>query len=124
MDVAILKEAAILYIDVSFEESFRKNGARYDASKKESILFHKVPDKDMYEYFIENDWKRITDGKPKGYLSISGIDLPFVTMPNEPESIVPVVLEERYGTALSMLWALFQSGSRNPISNLQVAKKE
>jgi hypothetical protein len=111
IDLSILKDAAILYIDVSFEESYRKNSARYKKDEKGSILFHKVPDKDMYGFFIENDWKKITYGKSHGYLSVCGVDVPFVSMPNEPESKDDAVLKERYGSALAMLWQL-NSGKR------------
>ncbi len=106
MSSEILKDSAILYIEVSFEESFRRNDARFKAAQRDSILFHKVPDKDMYGYFIENDWKDITGDNRSGYLNISNIEIPFFTMPNEPESKEPGVLTERYGTALSKLWEL------------------
>ncbi|MBT3181720.1 MAG: hypothetical protein HN337_04330 [Deltaproteobacteria bacterium] len=106
MSSDILQDAAILYIDVSFDESFRRNDARFKAAQRDSILFHKVPDKDMYEYFIENDWKKITEQKEFGYLELSGMNVPFFTMLNEPESKEPSVLTERYGTALSKLWEL------------------
>ncbi len=106
IDSSILKDAAVLYIDVSFEESYRKNDARYKKNEKGSILFHKVPDKDMYGFFIENDWKKITDGKSQGYLSVRGVDVPFVSMPNEPESKDDAVLKDRYGSALAVLWQL------------------
>lgn len=106
MERIILEDAAILYIDVSFDESYRRNDARFQEAQKHSILFHKVPDHDMYEYFIENDWKEITSGRPSGHLKICGIDIPFVTMGNEPESTDPGILSERYGTALGRLWEL------------------
>ena len=109
MDPKILNNSAILYIDVSFEESFRRNNARYDESAKGSILFHKVPDKDMEGYFKENDWKDITENRGEGLLNILGVDIPFVDMPNEPESKDPGILEKRYEKALTTLWKLSKS---------------
>jgi len=105
-DRRILEDAAILYIDVSFAESCRRNDARFEEAQKNSVLFHKVPDKDMYEYFIENDWSDMTGGLHHGFIQIKETAIPFVTMLNEPESTDPTVLNERYGNALEILWDL------------------
>lgn len=103
---SILQNAAILYIKVSFEESYRKNDKRYREGLEDSILYHKVPDKDMYGFFKENDWDAMTEGKEFGYLTLNGVKVPFVAMNNEPESTDPVVLNERYGKALKKLMEL------------------
>jgi hypothetical protein len=102
----ILRRAAILYIRVSFEESFRRNNARYKPGQEESILFHKVPDRDMLGFFRDNDWDAITGGAPSGHLDLAGVPVPFVSMDNEPESTDPAVLGERYRKALGKLLAL------------------
>jgi hypothetical protein len=102
-DPAILARAAILYINVSFEESYRRNNARYRQGQEESILFHKVPDRDMYGFFRDNDWARITGGAPDGRLALRGVQVPFVSMLNEPESTDPAVLGPRYAAALGRL---------------------
>jgi len=99
----ILSRAAILYISVSFEESFRRNNARYKKGQEESILFHKVPDRDMYGFFRDNDWARLTAGAPDGWLDLAGSRVPFVSMNNEPESTDPTVLRGRYAAALGRL---------------------
>jgi hypothetical protein len=106
-DMEILKDSAVIYIDVSFEESFRKNNARYKEAQKNSILFHKVPDEDMLGFFKENDWKEITLGKAGGYLRLKDIDVPFVTMNNEPELTDAALLEKRYKGAFDTLWKLY-----------------
>ncbi len=108
-DPAILARAAILYIDVSFEESFRRNNARYKRGQEESILFHKVPDRDMLGFFRENDWAAITGGAPDGRLALAGVTVPFVSMPNEPESTDQAVLRSRYGRALGRLLELYRT---------------
>jgi hypothetical protein len=105
----ILRRAAILYIDVSFEESYRRNSARYRQGLEESILFHKVPDRDMYGFFRENDWHDMTARQADGWLDLAGIRVPFVSMPNEPESADPEVLRTRYAQALGRLLALSRS---------------
>ena len=105
-DPEILRRGAILYIKVSFEESFRRNSSRYKPGQEESILFHKVPDRDMYGFFRENDWDVLTGGAPDGWIDLRGVRVPFVSMPNEPESIDPAVLGPRYGAALRRLLEL------------------
>ncbi len=102
-DPRILDRAAILYIQVSFEESYRRNSARYRKGQEESILFHKVPDADMFGYFRDNDWRQMTGGAPDGRLDIGGVSVPFVAMNNEPESTDPLVLRDRYSRALNRL---------------------
>jgi hypothetical protein len=108
-DPRTLQRAAILYIDVSFEESFRRNDARYRKGQEESILFHKVPDADMLGFFRENDWTAMTGGVPGGWLDLAGVRVPFVSMPNEPESTDPVVLRDRYSRALGRLLELYRT---------------
>jgi hypothetical protein len=103
----ILRRAAILYIDVSFEESYRRNSARYRRGQEESTLFHKVPDGDMFGYFRSNDWEPMTGGARAGWLDLAGTSVPFVSMPNAPESTDPDVLGVRYSHALSTLLDLY-----------------
>jgi len=106
LDRRILEPAAILYIDVSREESWRRNVARYQEKLKHSILAHMVP-RETYDYFYDvNDWGDLTAGQPSGQVDINGLSVPFVSMHNEPESTDPIVLEERYAAALGRLWEL------------------
>ena len=106
-DPKILKRGAILYIQVSFEESYRRNAARYRRGQEESILFHKVPDRDMLGFFRHNDWEQISGAAPYGRTEIAGVSIPFVSMNNEPESIDPEILGERYAQALGRLLELY-----------------
>jgi len=107
LDPRLLQQSAILYIQVSFEESWRRNVARYDENQKDGILTHAVPRPEMERTYGEDDWDDLTDGKTDGYIRPSGTTVPFVTMFNEPESVDPVVLDHRYSqalTALKLLW--------------------
>ncbi len=103
----VLERAAILYIQVSYEESQRKNEARYQEALAHSVLAHKVPDEGLARFSAEQDWEAFTDGRKSGYLDLLGLRVPFVTMPNEPELTDPVALDARYGDALEELWSLY-----------------
>ena len=106
LDRAVLEPAAIFYISVSREESWRRNVARYQEKLRHSILAHMVP-RQTYEHFYDvNDWEALTGGRPSGWLDMGGLRVPFVTMNNEPESTDPAVLEPRYAKALERLWEL------------------
>lgn len=102
----LLEKSCIIYISVSFEESWRRNVTRYQEKQKHSILAHMVPREDMDKYYSTDDWPDITNNKPDGYLEYHNLKIPFVTMNNEPESTDPVVLDERYGNALRRLMEL------------------
>ncbi len=103
----ILRRAAALYVSVSFEESWRRNIARYDAKKRDGILTHSVPREEMERTYGTDDWSTLTDGVT-GYLQVGDVQIPYATMSNEPESKVPEVLASRYRAALGPLYALWQ----------------
>lgn len=102
----VLKRAAIFYIEVSADESFRRNEARYVEKLKSSILAHKTPDEDMKRFYSHDDWNEMTKNKREGCLTVNQVKVPFVTMLNEPESKEPSVLGPRYKKALDKLWEL------------------
>lgn len=100
---AILERAAILYVSVSFEESWRRNVARYDEKLRNGILTHSVPREEMQRTYGIDDWDSIA-GRTHGSIEIRGIRIPYATMRNEPESIDRGVLSERYASALRPLY--------------------
>ncbi len=107
----ILKRAAILFIDVTREESWRRNTARYREKLKHSVLAHMVP-KETFDYFYsDHDWSDLTGKDKNGRVDVNGLKVPFVTMNNEPESADPSVLNERYGNALEQLYGLYHEKS-------------
>jgi hypothetical protein len=105
-DERILKRAAILYIEVSHAESQRRNEARYREKLKSSVLAHKAPEEDMKRFYQDDDWQAITGAKRDGKLSLNGVDVPFVTLHNEPELKEPAALADRYSPALKRLHEL------------------
>ncbi len=106
----ILRRAAILYVSVTFEESWRRNIARYDAKKRDGILTHSVPRDEMERTYGTDDWHEITEGDV-GLLQIGDLDVPYATLNNEPESKVPDVLAERYRAVLGPLYTLWRRSS-------------
>lgn len=106
LDDEILKRSAILYVQVSFAESKRKNDARYKEWEKGSILSHSLPEESLLRFSESDDWDELTGGKECGFIDIRGIQIPFVTMPNEPELKNGPELDARYSRALTLLKGL------------------
>ena len=104
---AILQRAAALYVSVSFEESWRRNVARYDQAQRSGILTHSVPREEMERTYGQDDWGTLAH-EPSGTLPVHGIDLPYATLKNEPESTDPSVLSHRYQSALTPLHSLWR----------------
>jgi len=102
----VLDGAAIFHIQVSREESWRRNVARYQEKLKHSILAHMVPQQTFDLYYDVSDWAELTAGDPAGRLRVHGLEVPFVTIDNETESTDPAVLEPRYGNGLRRLMEL------------------
>jgi hypothetical protein len=59
----MLRRGAILYVQVSWEESLRKNRARRNAAKPDSILEHSLPDEKMVFLYRESDWEASSSGR-------------------------------------------------------------
>ena len=106
----ILKHAVILYVSVSFEESWRRNVARYDEKRRSGLLTHSVPRAEMEQTYGMDDWFDIASA-PHGTIAVNGINVPYVTMSNEPESKDPQVLAPRYAAALDAVYSLWK---KNP----------
>jgi len=103
----ILERAAILYVKVSFDESWRRNVARYEEKQKHSILAHMVPRQTMENFYLNDDWDTFTVQKGDGYLTVNKVKVPFFTMQNEPELKERGPLADRYGPALNRLMELY-----------------
>ncbi|MEN6369541.1 MAG: hypothetical protein ABFD77_07590 [Thermotogota bacterium] len=103
----LLPRAAVLYVSVSFEESWRRNLARYDEKRRSGILTHSVPREEMERTYGTDDWARFAPGE-SGLLEVRGHRIPYVTMGNEPESTDPRILGPRYGRALDLVFALWE----------------
>ncbi len=102
-----LEGGAILYVQVSFEESWRRNRARYDRDRRDGLLTHSVPREEMERTYRSDDWAELAP-KKSGYLEIAGTRVPYVTVVNEPEPITPEDFVGRYRPALEELYRLWR----------------
>jgi thymidylate kinase len=103
----LLARTAILYLSVSFAESWRRNVARYDEKRRSGILTHSVPREEMERTYGTDDWAALTHGSSDGFLTVRDHRVPFATLANEPEALDPEVLRTRYRSALETLFRLW-----------------
>ena len=80
----IAEKLAVLYLDVSWEESLRKNRARYNPEKPDSILEHGLPDKKLEKLYRYVDWQELTADQ-QDFLQIQGVSVPYVVFDNEDD---------------------------------------
>ena len=107
----ILQKLAILYIDVPWEESLRKNRQRFNPDRPDSILEHGLPDEKLEKMYRYTDWHDITRDHPD-VLHIKGINVPYAVFDNADDvtSAQGDPLGERLEDVLGSLWAKFQAG--------------
>ena len=106
----ILKDSAILYINVSYQESLRKNRARFNPERPDSILQHGLSDEKMERLYKESDWDEISAGQTET-MKIQSIQVPYVVFENEDD--VTTIGENRLGqrlkSALDRLWRIYSA---------------
>lgn len=103
------EKMAVLYLDVSWQESLRKNRKRFNPNKPDSILEHSLPDAKLERLYKEVDWAEVSAADPQ-YLSIQGVKVPYVVFDNADDvtSRGGQELGERLHTCLDELWALYR----------------
>jgi hypothetical protein len=77
----LLEHAAVLYIDVPWEESLRKNRKRANPDKPDSILEHSLPDAKLERLYKEVDWDEFKGADPH-YLTVQGLQVPYAVFDN------------------------------------------
>jgi hypothetical protein len=109
LDREILKRSAVLYINVSYEESVRKNQKRYNPDRPYSILEHSLPDDKMESLYRQSDWEIFSAPDPK-YLNVHDMRIPYAVLENEDDvttrrdNTLGVRLEE----VMDRLWKLYR----------------
>ncbi|MGY4707483.1 hypothetical protein ACVNPS_07010 [Candidatus Bipolaricaulota sp. J31] len=101
-----LERGAILYLDVSVEESWRRNLARYDRARRDGILTHSVPWEEYERTYKADDWRELAPERA-GYVEIRDARIPYVTVKNEPEPVSPTDFAARFEPALEELFRLW-----------------
>ena len=105
----VLSRAAVLYIDVSYMESLRKNRRRFNPARAHSILEHGLPDEKMERLYRETDWHELAAPDPE-YLHLQGVRVPYAVMPNEDDVTTGrgESLGLRLEETLDRLWRLWE----------------
>ncbi len=103
----ILKRAAILYVNVPFEESLRKNRRRFNPDRPDSILEHGLPDEKLERLYKEDDWSEFSKANAE-FITVHGMDIPYAIFENEDDvtTDTPTLLAERLEETLNKLWVL------------------
>ncbi|MBN2780628.1 MAG: hypothetical protein JXR21_01545 [Candidatus Marinimicrobia bacterium] len=102
----ILKKACILYIDVPFKESLRKNRRRFNPNRPDSILEHGLPDNKLERLYKEVDWESFRGNDPE-FVHYSGHKIPYVVLNNMPEvTDDPAKLGPALDACFSTLWKI------------------
>lgn len=80
----VLDRAVTVYIDVTWEESLRKNRRRYNPDRPDSILEHALEDKKLEMMYKESDWAEFSGVDPD-YLHVRDRRVPYAVFRNMPE---------------------------------------
>ena len=100
----IIEKACVLYIDVPYEESLRKNRRRFNPNLPDSILEHGLPDHKLERLYKEVDWERFK-GKDPDFIYFSDHRIPYVVLRNVPEvTDDPQKLGPALEDSFSKLW--------------------
>jgi hypothetical protein len=104
----IIEKMAIMYVNVSWEESLRKNRSRFNPKRPHSILEHALPDKKLEKLYRHVDWHEISSEDPN-FLNIQGKKVPYVVFENEDDVTTQrgEALSRRLESSLGKLWDLY-----------------
>jgi len=104
----ILANLAIMYINVSWDESLRKNIKRFNPERPDSILEHSLSLSKMEKLYKESDWFEIVKNT-KNYIKIRNFPVPFTVFENEDDvtSSPNDTFAKRLKTNLNILWELY-----------------
>jgi hypothetical protein len=105
----LLRQAGILYVEVSYAESLRKNRKRFNPDRPDSILEHGLPDDKLTRLYRDDDWRAYSAADP-AVLRVREIDVPYVIFENEDDVTTARgnALGERLEATLDMLWPRVQ----------------
>ena len=101
----LVERMAVLYLDVSWEESLRKNRKRFNPERPDSILEHGLPDAKLERLYKGTDWQEFSADDPD-YLHIQGLKVPYVVFDNSDDVTTGRgdALGERLQQVTATLW--------------------
>jgi hypothetical protein len=103
----VLADAALLYVNVPYEESLRKNRKRFNPDKPDSILEHGLPDSKLERLYKEVDWDGVSAESPT-HININGIEVPYVVFENMPSKTDdPKLLGPALDEVMGKLWKIY-----------------
>lgn len=105
---AILERAALLYVNVSFEESLRKNRKRFNPDRPDSILEHALPDEKLRHLYSGDDFLDLVAADDT-FITINGTRVPYAIFENEDDvtSGRGDALGDRLQETLAPLWTTY-----------------
>jgi hypothetical protein len=106
----VIERLAVLYINVSWEESLRKNRSRYNPDKPDSILEHGLPDEKLERLYKDSDWEEVSRNSPT-HLEIQGHQVPYAVLENEDDVTTErgPALGTHLEESLQLLWERYTS---------------
>ena len=101
----ILDKLSILYLNVSWNESLRKNRKRFNPNKPDSILEHGLPDGKLERLYSECDFLELTE-QDSSFISIRNRNVPYTIFENEDDVTTEykLPLRNRLKACLDILW--------------------
>jgi hypothetical protein len=104
----VAQRAAILYLNVSYEESRRKDRQRFNPDRPDSILEHGLPDEKMERLYRHSDWEQVSAANPE-FIAIQNHRVPYVVFENEDDVTTErgEALGARLEETLGRLWELY-----------------
>jgi hypothetical protein len=103
----VLADAAVLYVDVPYEESLRKNRKRFNPGKPDSILEHGLPDSKLERLYKDVDWDEVSSKSP-AHIDINGVEVPYVVFDNMPSKTDdPRLLGPALDEVIGKLWKIY-----------------
>ncbi|RPI04227.1 MAG: hypothetical protein EHM64_10650 [Ignavibacteriae bacterium] len=102
----MLSRASLMYINVPYEESVRKNRRRAKPGQEDSILYHSLPDEKMEFYYKTNDWEQLA-AKDPNFIEVKGHKIPYCAFENMPEKTMdPALIAPELERVTKKLWSL------------------
>jgi hypothetical protein len=111
LSAQVAEKAAILYLNVPWSESLRKNRRRFNPQRPDSILEHGLEDEKLERLYRASDWETVSGGQPAGRIQILGHGVPFVVFENADDVTTPggEPLGRRLEETLGQLWKNYSS---------------